>query len=142
MSFYSDPKTIRSVMKEVFDRLNATPGASDNFVKNRMLVSLYLDHPKVFIGLDGRQKPVGISFSPDGVKPDLAIRLDADLLHNILLGAVRLRDAYFGGQIKTKGSIFKAMKLADLFRQAEKLYPVVLKERGLMPEDDQVGRTG
>jgi hypothetical protein len=31
------------------------------------------------------------------------------------------------------------MKLADLFRQAEKLYPEVLKERGLLPEDYQIG---
>ena len=139
MPFYQDSKTIKSIMQEVFDRLNATPGASDDFVKHHMVVSLYLDNPKTFIGLDGRQKPVGLSFSPDGTKPDLAIRLDADLLHNILLGTVRLRDAYFGGQIKTKGSIFKAMKLADLFRQAEKLYPVVLKERGLLPEDYQPG---
>ena len=104
-----------------------------------MVVSLYLDDPKTFIGLDGREKPVELSFSPDGVKPDLAIRMEADLLHNILLGKVRLRDAYFDGEIKTKGSIFKALKLADLFRQAEKLYPVVLKERGLLPEDYQVG---
>jgi len=125
-------------MQEVFDRLNDTPGAADDFVKHHMVVSLYLDNPKTFIGLDGRQKPVGLSFSPDGSKPDLAIRLDADLLHDILLGNVRLRDAYFGGDIKTKGSIFKAMKLADLFRQAEKLYPVVLKERGLLPEDYKV----
>ena len=139
MPFYSDPKVIRSIMTEVFDRLNATPGAADDFVKHHMVVSLYLDNPKTFIGLDGRQEPVGLSFSPDGVKPDLAIRLDADLLHNILLGSVRLRDAYFSGQIKTKGSVFKAMKLADLFRQAEKLYPVVLKERGLLPEDFQPG---
>jgi putative sterol carrier protein len=134
MPFYQDPKTVRSVMQEVFDRLNATPGASDDFVKHHMVVSLYLDNPKTFIGLDGRQKPVRFAFSPDGVKPDLAIRLDVDLLHEILLGKVRLRDAYFGGQIKIKGSIFKAMKLADLFRQAEKLYPMVLKERGLLPE--------
>jgi putative sterol carrier protein len=127
-------------MQEVFERLNATPGAADDFVKHHMVVSLYLDDPKTFIGLDGRDKPVKLSFSPDGAKPDLAIRLDADLLHNILLGNTRLRDAYFGGGIKTKGSVMKAMKLADLFRQAEKLYPVVLKERGLLPEDYQVGQ--
>ncbi len=140
MPFYSDPNEIRSIMQEVFDRLNETPGAADDFVKHHMVVSLYLDDPKTFIGLDGRQKPVQLSFSPNGAKPDLAIRLDVDLLHNILLGKTRLRDAYFGGGIKTKGSIMKAMKLADLFRQAEKLYPVVLKERGLLPEDYQVGQ--
>ncbi len=131
MPFYPDAETLQSVMQEVFRRLNATPGAADEFVKNKMTVNIYLDHPKTFLGLDGREKPVKLTFSPDGTKPDLAIRLDADLLHHILLGTVRLRDAYFSGQIKTKGSIFKAMKLADLFRQAEALYPDVLKDKGL-----------
>ncbi len=131
MTIYPDSQTLQSVLQEVFARLNATPGAADHFVKHKMVVNLYLDHPKVFLSLDGRQKPVKVRTSPDGTKPDLAIRLDADLLHEILLGRVRLRDAYFGGQIKTKGSIFKAMKLADLFRQAEKLYPDVLREQGL-----------
>lgn len=133
MSFYSDSQTLRDVMQELFQRLNNTPGATEDFVKNGMLVNIYLDNPKVFLGLDGRQKPVGISFSPNGQKPHLAIRLDADLIHNIWLGNVRLRDAYFSGKIKTKGSIFKAMKLADLFRQAEALYPVVLQERNMLP---------
>lgn len=134
MPVYSDSRTLRSVMQEVFERLNNTPGAADEFVKNRMVVNIYLDDPKVFLGLDGRQKPVAITFSPNGQKPDLAIRMDADLIHNIWLGKVRLRDAYFNGSIKTKGSIFKAMKLADLFRQAEALYPVVLRERGMLPD--------
>ena len=119
-------------MQELFEHLNNTPGAVDTFIKNKMLVHIYLDNPKVFLGLDGRQRPVGISFSRGETKPDLAIRMDADMLHAIWLGRVRLRDAYFNGDIKTKGSIFKAMKLADLFRQAETLYPAVLKERNML----------
>ena len=131
MPIYPDAKTLQSVMQEVFLRLNATPGAADEFVNNHMIVNIYLDRPKTFLRLDGRKKPVKLIFTPDDTKPDLAIHLDADLLHHILLGTVRLRDAYFSGKIKTKGSIFKAMKLADLFRQAEALYPDVLKDKGL-----------
>ena len=132
MPFYPDSQTLRSVMQDLFDRLNNTPNATDTFLKNKMLVHIYLDNPKVFLGLDGRQRPVGITFSRDGAKPDLAIRMDADMIHAIWLGQVRLRDAYFKGDVKTKGSIFKAMKLADLFRQAENLYPTVLKDREML----------
>lgn len=134
MAFYPDSQTLQSVMQELFERLNATPGASDEFVKNKMIVAIYLNRPKVFLGLDGRQHPVEIVFAPNGDKPDLAIQMDADLIHDIWLSNVRLRDAFFDGRIKTKGSIFKAMKLADLFRQAETLYPVILQERDLLPD--------
>ena len=135
MSFYNDPRTLQTTLHALFQRLNDTPQAVDEFTKNRMVVSINLKNPTLYLGLDGRSKPVRISFESDGVKPNLAIYMDADLLHDIWLGRVRLRDAFFDGRIKTKGSIFKAMKLADLFRQTEKLYPVVLKERGLLPED-------
>ena len=103
MPFYQDTESVRSIMQEVFDRLNAMPGAIDDFTKHGMVVSIYLDHPKTFIGLDGRQSPVGITFAPDGSRSDLAIRLDADLLHEILLGRTRLRDAYLAGRSRLRG---------------------------------------
>lgn len=132
MPFYTDPQDLQATMLALFERLNNTPHAVDEFTKNNMIVSITLANPTLHLGLDGRSKPVRIHFSPDGVKPNLSIYMDAELLHDIWLGKVRLRDAFFDGRIKTKGSIFKAMKLAGLFRQAEALYPTILRERGLL----------
>lgn len=132
MSFYTDSQELQSTMLALFERLNATPHAVDEFTKNNMVVSITLTNPNLYLGLDGRGNPIHIHFTPDGIKPNLAIYMDADLLHNVWLGKVRLRDAFFDGRIKTKGSIFKAMKLAGLFRQAEALYPTILRERGLL----------
>jgi len=132
MPFYTDSQDLQATMLALFERLNNTPHAVDEFTKNHMIVSITLTNPTLHLGLDGRSNPVRIHFSPDGVKPNLSIYMDAELLHNIWLGKVRLRDAFFDGRIKTKGSIFKAMKLAGLFRQAEALYPTILRERGLL----------
>ncbi len=132
MPFYTSPETLRDVTRDLFARISHTPGATDEFARSKMLINVYLQNPNAFIGLNARSRPVSFTYSPDSVTPDLELHLEADTLHAIWLGHRRLRDAFFGGEIKTKGSVFKAMQLAPLFRQAETLYPIVLKEKGLL----------
>ena len=67
----------------------------------------------------------------DDGRADLELHMPADLLHEIWLGERSLRESFFGGQIKTKGNVFKAMALGDLFREAEHFYPKILQEAGL-----------
>lgn len=131
MPFYPDTDTFYETMRVLFDRLSRTPGATDDFAKSRLRINVNVSEPDAFIGLNARSQPIGFHFQPDGKPTDLELYLDADTLHQVWLGQIRLRDAFFGGKITTKGSVFKAMQLAPLFRQAEKLYPTVLKDQGL-----------
>lgn len=132
MPFYRDSDTLYDVVAELFNRVAATPGATDEFARSGLLIYIHLHDPEAFIALNGRTRPVRFSYRPDGLQPDLELHLPADVLHEVWLGKRRLRDAFFGGEIKTKGSVFKAMQLAPLFRQAEALYPVVLRAKGLL----------
>ncbi|MBX7235087.1 MAG: SCP2 sterol-binding domain-containing protein [Caldilineales bacterium] len=132
MPFFTTSAQLRDVAEELFQRISRTPGATDDFARSRMLISVHLSEPDAFIGLNGRTRPVTFSYQPDGATPDLELHLTADTLHDVWMGTRRLRDAFFGGEIRTKGSIFKAMQLAPLFRQAEALYPQLLKEKGLL----------
>ncbi|NOZ70546.1 MAG: SCP2 sterol-binding domain-containing protein [Chloroflexi bacterium] len=132
MPFYHDSETLTGILQELFARLSHTSGATEQFSSSGLLIHVYIKQPSAFIALDGRVHPVGFSFTPDDKHPDLALYLDADILHQIWLSEIRLRDAFFSGKIKTKGSIFKAFQLSPLFRQAEALYPQLLKERGLL----------
>ena len=130
MSFYPDAPAFYDVMTELFQRLANKPGATDDFARSRLVIHINVTEPQAFIGLNARTHPIGFHFEADGARPDISLFMTADLLHQVWLGKVRLRDAFFGGQIKTKGAIFKAMQLAPLFREAEALYPTVLAEKG------------
>lgn len=132
MPFYPDSETLTRVLQELFAQLSHAPGATEQFSKSGLIIHVHIDHPQAFIALNGRVHPIGFHFTPDGTRPDLALYLDADILHQIWLSEIRLRDAFFSGKIKTQGSIFKAFQLSSLFRQAEALYPQLLKERGLL----------
>jgi hypothetical protein len=132
MSFYPDSATLLDVTQALFERLSRKAGATEEFARSGLIIHITLDDPRAFIGLNARKFPVGFTFSPDGNNPDLELLLSADTLHQVWLNQIRLRDAFFGGQIKTKGSVFKAMQLAPLFREAEALYPQVLRDKGLL----------
>ncbi len=134
MPFYPDSETLLDVTQELFARLSRKPGATDEFARSHLIIHINLSDPKAFISLNARKNPVGFTFSPDGANPDLELLLSADTLHGVWLSKIRLRDAFFGGQIKTKGSVFKAMQLAPLFREAEALYPQVLSDKGLLAD--------
>ena len=132
MSFYPDSETLLDVTQELFERLSRKPSGVDEFARSGLIIHISLNDPEAFISLNARKRPVSFTFSPDGSVPDLELLLSADTLHRVWLNEIRLRDAFFGGQIKTKGSVFKAMQLAPLFREAEALYPQVLHDKGLL----------
>jgi hypothetical protein len=62
--------------------------------------------------------------------------MSADVLHNVWLGKIRLRDAYLAGKVHLDSSPLKALSLMtgllEMFRFVEGLYPGVLKRRGLL----------
>ena len=131
MAFYQDDKQFYAVMNQLFGRLMKNPVATDQFARSNLVIRLNTRQPNAQILLDGRGRPVEALFGPQVGKADLELNLEADTLHRIWLGEVRLRDAFFGGQIATKGYVFKAMQLGDLFIEAERQYPQVLMEMGL-----------
>jgi putative sterol carrier protein len=131
VAFYRDEKQFYAVMDQLFGRLMKNSNATDQFARSNLVIRLNTRQPNAQILLDGRGRPVEALFGPQAGKADLELNLEADTLHKIWLGEVRLRDAFFGGQIATKGYVFKAMQLGDLFVEAERQYPQVLTEMGL-----------
>jgi putative sterol carrier protein len=117
-------------MLELFSRLSQDPEATRAFQQSKMLVQFQFSDPALEAWVDGKHNPIAVSMGPQAARPDLALRMPADVLHDVWLGRTRLRDAFFSGQIKVSGNMFRALKLEDLFRRAEALYPVVLEDQG------------
>lgn len=132
MPFFQESAVLQDVAATLLDRLGKNPKVVSDFGRTGLLIHIHLTNPQAFIGLNGRSKPASFSYTLDGAKPDLELSLEADTLHAIWLGERRLRDAYFGGEIKTRGSIFKVLQLAPIFREAETQYRIVLRDKGLI----------
>lgn len=122
MPVYSEAEQLYAVLRQVFDRVSQRPGAIESFTKSNLVIRLRLTEPEAVVLLDGRQPPLEVFFGARPGRADLELKMTADLLHEIWTSQRKLKDAFFSGQIQTDGNVFRAMKLADLFREAERAY--------------------
>jgi hypothetical protein len=132
MPFYANTEQFYTCTKALFARIaQRNPHAGDAIHRSRLSIHFRVRQPEAEILIDGRHNPVQTSFGPSPVKPELDIELDADTLHRIMLGELRITAALGGGLLKVNGPAWKTAMLGELFHQAQKYYPQVLREQGL-----------
>lgn len=130
MAIFATTEEYYTVMQRLFERIREENGAERVMRQARLILRLWTTDPEAIITVNGRHNPVKITYGENQVKSDLDLNLPADLLHDIWLNRVSLRESYFAGKIKVTGPLVRAMQVALLFEQAERLYPQVLVEQG------------
>jgi hypothetical protein len=137
MPFYPDAETFYEVMNDLFSQVMARPDLFKPLRDGKVLLRITTTQPDTILIVDGRSVPPHflIGKTPDG-KVDVGLSLPADVLHNVWMGKMRLRDAYLAGKMHLDSSPLKALSLMtgllEMFRFVEGLYPGVLKKRGLL----------
>lgn len=133
MPFYSDTDQLYDVARELFARIQEqNPHAADSMLSSRLVARLKCADPSAEFMVNGRKRPVEITYGTSNTRPTLDIKLPADLLHRILLDDISLMKAMGSGQLEVKGPVWKASALADLFHEGQAIYVGILGERGLM----------
>jgi hypothetical protein len=136
VSVYADTDEFYAATKALFTRIEQEdPHAGDAILSSHLVMRLRSTGPDAEITVNGRRRPIQITYGPDSVRPTLDIELPADLLHRILLGEQSMIEALASGDLKVSGPVWKATVLEDLFRQSQSLYPGVLREQNLLPGD-------
>lgn len=134
MAFYDDAYQLHQVFQRLFAQMRAgDPQAALRLERSRLLIRLKCTDPTTDIWINGRRRPLTIQFGHSRLHADLEVALTADTLHQIMLGALSLKQALASGQLEVRGAIWKAQALADLFRQSQAIYPHILRDEGLWP---------
>lgn len=100
--------------------------------KGKMVIYFLCENPTAELVIDGRNLPVTTHFGVSPPSPTLTISLEADTLHQIMLGDLGILQAMGQNKIKAKGSLLKARALGDLFAESKKVYPQILRAEGLV----------
>ena len=135
MPTFKDSDQLYAVAEDLLTRVQEqVPRASDGIARSHLVIRLATTDPVSEFTLNGRKRPVQVTYGPNHLRPTLDLKLTADTLHKVLLGELGLSKAVTGGQIETRGPVLKLVALADLFRAGQKIYPQVLRDHGLLPE--------
>jgi len=132
MAIFHSSEQRYSILQLVFERLKREPARIEAFTHSNLVIRVRTSDPEAEILLDGRQPPLEIFYGERPGKANLEITLPADLLHAIWLGQESASQAFFSGQVKTKGNVLKARQLIDLFRECERVYTQIASEQHLV----------
>ena len=125
---YTDASQLTEVYTAMFDRV-ADDDSIDDLVKQRMVINFRLNDPKADIWVDGRTRPVVTTFAPIDVDATLTATLNADSMHELLLGTLPLGKALLFRKLKVSGSKSQAMKLESLLHACQSAYPEIAADR-------------
>lgn len=128
MPVYQNPEQFYAILDEGFRRMAADPQALTDFQRRRMLVTLQTTDPETLIVFDGRVNPVQVSYGQVNGRADLGLKMSTDLLHQILMEEASVKQSFLSGAVQVSGNIFRALQLADLFHQIQRVYPQVRQD--------------
>jgi hypothetical protein len=131
MAIFSDENLFYAVMREVFEYVVQHPQHIESFSRSNLVIRMRTTDPEGEILLDGRQPPLEVFFGPTPGLANLEVSMPADLLHDMWLGKESTHKAFYTGRIRTSGNLLKALQLAEVFQEAERIYPTVARKYGL-----------
>ncbi len=133
MAVFNDTAQLYTVGSELFTRMqNEYAYALRSLFRSRMVVRLTTSDPAGEFLVDARNNPLRTVTGPTNERADLEIILSADTLHRILLGELSLPRALGNGQLTARGAVFKAVALAELFIESQKVYPQIARTAGII----------
>jgi putative sterol carrier protein len=133
MSFFSSSQQFYVTARALFDQVQVEyPQAADDVRKAKLLIRFNCTNPDAIIMINGRKKPVSVTYGENRIRPEVDVDLTTDTLHYILLGELRLAKALKTKELKVHGPVRKVLAAAELFHQCQAIYPRILREQGLI----------
>lgn len=131
MAVFKDAEQLYDVLGELFTRLKDDPQIGAAVQKSGLVIRFKYTEPDSEITIDASKSPLELCLGPCGRTPTVDMSMKADVAHQFWLGKVNLVAALTRGTIVAKGPIPAIMKLLPVITPAYKLYPQVLKDKGL-----------
>lgn len=133
MPVFTSSDQLYAVMETLFTRVSEkTPDAAKKISDSRLILRLRTTSPVTEVVFNGRKTPIQILFGASALRPDVELEIQADLLHQVLLGKANLGKAASNGKIKMRGPIWKTFALEGVFRAGQLEYPQVLQEHDII----------
>jgi hypothetical protein len=132
MAVYKDAETFYTVMKDLFDQLQAEePAAFDKLIKQKMSVRFRCAAPAAQVTIDAKTRPPRMTYGAFAGRPDLDVDMTADTLHQLLTHELSTKKAVSDGKVKIKGNPFKMSAMLDVIQSGRHFYPALLKKHKL-----------
>ncbi len=120
----------------LMDEAKMDPKVGGKIAKSGIVIQFRYTDPEATTTIDARSKPtqpgayVDVIHGACDLKPDVVMRMSADIAHAFWHGKVNLMGALAKKDIVAEGPIPKILKLLPAVQPLYKRYPALLREKG------------
>ncbi len=138
MAVFKDSKQFYECVGELMDRAAKDPNIGPKIAKSGSIIQFKYTEPEAMTTINAKDKPakagvfLDVVHGPTNLAPDIVMSMKADVSHAFWQGKVDLVGAIAKKQmVIEKGSLPKILKLVPAITPLFKIYPTLLKEKGL-----------
>ena len=136
MGVFRDSEQFYETVGELMDRAKLDPQVGGKIAKSGIIIQFCYTDPEAMTTVNARDKPtqpgafVDVIHGPCALKPDVLMKMKADVAHAFWHGKVNLMAALARRDIVAQGPIPKILKLLPAVEPLYKVYPALLREKG------------
>lgn len=131
MPYFENIEDLYECLQELFDRLSEDPGIKEKALASKLIVNFIYHDPEGEIWIDCTGDAIALTPGKSDLTADATLTMNSDIAHKFWLGKLNLIKALTSGDIESEGSVPKLLKLLPVIKPAFKIYPEILKEKGL-----------
>lgn len=137
MAVFRDSKQFYETVGALMDRAKQDPNIGPKIAKSGIVIQFRYSDPEAQTTINARAKAtqpgafVDVTHGPSKLQPDVVMTMKADTSHAFWHGKVNLLGAIAKKDIVVQGPLPKVLKLLPAVEPLYKLYPELLREKGL-----------
>ena len=137
MAVFKTSEEFYAAVGDLMDRAKSDPKIGPAIAKAGFIIQFRYSDPDAMTTINAKDRPtqhgayVDVIHGPTDLKPDISMSMKADVSHAFWQGKVDLMGAVTKKQIVVEGPLLKVVKLVPAVAPLFKVYPALLKEKGL-----------
>jgi alkyl sulfatase BDS1-like metallo-beta-lactamase superfamily hydrolase len=131
MPYFSDIQDLYDVAIELFSRLSEDKNIKKKALDSKLVVRFVYRDPDGELWIDCRGDEILVLPGAQELTPDATLTMDTDVAHMFWLGKLNLIKSLSSGEIASEGSIPRMLKMLPVIKPAFKIYPEIIKEKGM-----------
>ena len=137
MGVFKDSQQFYATVGALMDRAKVDPNIGPKIAKSGIVIQFRYSDPEAVTTINAKSKPtqpgafVDVLHGPTKLTADVVMTMKADTSHAFWHGKVNLLGAIAKRDIVVQGPLPKVLKLLPAVEPLYKIYPVLLKEKGL-----------
>lgn len=137
MGVFKDSEQFYGTVGELMDRAKQDPKIGPAIAKAGFIIQFRYTDPEAITTINAKDKPtqknayVDVIHGSCDLKPDIIMTMKADVSHAFWHGKIDLLGAVTQKKIIVQGPLLKVVKLVPAVAPLFKVYPALLKEKGL-----------